>query len=311
MMDARSLTAVVLNWRTVELTIDAARALLGGGVPPERLVVVDNGSADGSVERLREALPDSRILALAENVGFAAANNLAALELPADSAYLLVNSDAFVHRSGSVESLLGALADPSVGIAVPRLRNRDGSIQPSVYPLSTPLPELVRAAGLSRLVPERYAPSLGAHWDHGRSRTIGGAVGAVMLVRALAWKQLGGFDERRFMYAEDLDLFWRLARLGWRARFVAESEFLHLGGASASQRWDDPARARLVAAAEAEMLRANMGHIRAGVTIGTMATGVAARAILHRFRGERAAADAQLAWLHGYLAANRRSRRPH
>lgn len=302
MTSVRSLTAVVLNWRTAELTLDAARALLDDGVPADRLVIVDNGSGDGSAERLGSEFPQSRILALPDNVGFAAANNLGARELPADGAYLLVNSDAFVHRPGSVAALLAALRDPSVGVAVPRLRNLDGSIQASVYPLSTPLPELIRAAGLSRLVPERLAPSLGAHWNHGRSRPIQGAVGAVLLVRAPTWQQLGGFDERRFMYGEDLDLFWRLARLGWGARFVAESEFVHLGGASSSQRWDDPARAERVAGAEAEMLRAHLNRRQAAVTIRTMAAGVGARAVINRLRGRDQAAATQAAWRRGYLA---------
>jgi hypothetical protein len=165
-----ALTAVVLNWRTHEMTLRACRALLDDGVPAERLVVVDNGSGDGSPERLRAALPGSIVVPLDENVGFARANNRAVLELPARHAYLLVNSDAFVHAAGSVARLLDELQDPSVGAAVPRLRNPDGSLQESVYPLSTPLPELVRAAGLSRIVPEPLAPRLAAHWDHGRTR---------------------------------------------------------------------------------------------------------------------------------------------
>jgi GT2 family glycosyltransferase len=297
-----ALTAVVLNWRTHEMTLRACRALLDDGVPAERLVVVDNGSGDGSPERLRAALPGSLVVPLDENVGFARANNRAALELPARHAYLLVNSDAFVHAAGSVARLLDELRDPSVGAAVPRLRNPDGSLQESVYPLSTPLPELVRAAGLSRIVPEPLAPRLAAHWDHGRTRDVPGAVGAVLLVRALAWDQLGGFDERRFMYAEDLDLFWRLHHLGWRTRFVADSEFVHLGGASSTQRWDDPGRARRVAAAEAEMLRAHLRPVRYGLTVGAMAAGVGARALLHAARGNREAAASQRAWLRGYLS---------
>lgn len=300
-LGGRAVTAVVLNWRTPDLTLAAARALIADGIAAERVVLVDNGSGDESPERLRAELPSCPILALPENVGFAAANNRAAREWPAEHAFLLVNSDAFVHRPGSVGRLLEALGDASVGIAVPRLRNRDLTLQESVYPLSTPLPELVRALGVSRYVPERLAPALSAHWAHGRSRRIQSAVGAVLAVRALAWEQLGGFDERRFMYAEDLDLFWRLRRFGWAAEFVAESEFIHLGGASSATRWDDPARAERIAAAESEMLRAQMGRTRAATTIGVMATGAGARALLHRARGNDAVAATQLACARGYL----------
>lgn len=297
-----TVTAVVLNWRTPELSLQAARALIDDGIAADRVVVADNGSGDGSVELLREGLPGSLTVDLRENLGFAAGNNRAAAALPATEAYLFVNSDAIVHGGpGATGRLLAALDDPAIGVAVPRLRNRDLTLQPSVYPLSTPLPELVRAAGLSRWVPERFAPSLGAHWDHGRTRSIQCAVGAVLAVRAVTWDELGGFDERRFMYAEDLDLFWRLARLGWRAQFVAESEFVHYGGASSAQRWDNPSRAARVAAAEAEMLRAQLGPIRSRITLATMAAGVGARSLAYRVLGNSAAAATQRAWFDGYL----------
>ncbi|MDX6660030.1 MAG: hypothetical protein QOJ55_852, partial [Solirubrobacteraceae bacterium] len=98
------LTAVVLNWRTPEHTLEAVSALVGDGVPAARIVVVDNASGDGSAERLRAQLPDGPLLALDENEGFARGNNLGAAALPGD-AYLFVNSDAFVRAPGSVERL--------------------------------------------------------------------------------------------------------------------------------------------------------------------------------------------------------------
>ena len=91
-------------------------------------------------------------------------------------------------------------------------------------------------------------------------------IGAVLLVRGTAWAELGGFDERLFMYAEDLDLFRRAAAAGWRARFVVDAEFVHLGGASADQRWTGAERAERVARAEATMLREQAGPLRARLT---------------------------------------------
>lgn len=303
-MSASGLTAVVLNWRTPEHTLEAVAALAADGVPAERIVVVDNASGDGSAERLHSALGESQVVALDENVGFARGNNLGARALPGDP-YLFVNSDAYVHAPGSIPRLLAALGDPRVGIAVPRLLNPDLTLQPSVVPPSTPLPELVRASGLSRFVPNRLQPSLGTHWDHSESRTIHAAIGAVLLVRGRAWDELNGFDERLFMYAEDLDLFRRAALSGWGARFVAEAEFVHLGGASAGQRWSQPERAERVARTEAALIREHVGRWRGGLTIALMATGVGARAIFHRIRGNRDAARTQRAWLRGYLDRGR------
>jgi len=299
-MTAATLTVVVLNWRTPDYTIAAVRSLCDDGVPASRVVVVDNASGDGSDERLRRELPDTTLVALDENLGFARGSNLGARALAGD-AYLFVNSDAFVRTPGSVERLTRALDDPAVGIAVPRLCNEDLTLQASVVPASTPLPELVRASGLSRFLPNRLQPALGTHWDHSQSRRIQAATGAVLLVRGETWGKLGGFDERTFMYGEDLDMFRRAAMHGWEAQFVADAEFVHLGGASAQQRWGDPQRAERVARAHAAMVRDQLGPVRAFLTVRLMAAGVGARALFHRIRGDRRAAEAQSAWFRGYL----------
>ena len=292
-------TVVVLNWRTPDQTLAAVRALLDDGVPAGRIVIVDNGSKGESAERFRRELPGCTVLALEENLGFARANNRGARALPGD-AYLFVNSDAFVHAPGSVERLAEALADPAVGVAIPRLLNQDLTLQPSVVPISTPLPELVRASGLSRFVPNRLQPRLGTHWDHGRSRRVQAAIGAVLLVRGTTWNELRGFDESHFMYAEDIDLFQRAAAGGWQARFVAEAEFIHIGGASTSRRWSDPERAERVARVEAAMIRDHLGPIRARVTLGLMAVGVGARAVYQRLRRNTGPARVQASWFRGY-----------
>jgi GT2 family glycosyltransferase len=302
-VNIRRLTAIVLNWRTPELTRRSVEALISDGVPPGRIVVVDNGSGDDSADRLREALPGVQLLELDDNLGFARGNNLGAAALPG-GAYLFVNSDAFVSRTGSVGRLLAALADPRVGIAVPRLLNEDGTLQPNVVPISTPLPELIRATGISRLLPNRLQPRVGTGWDHSENRTIEAAIGAVLLVRGSAWSDLGGFDERRFMYAEDHDLFRRAAETGWVSQFVADAEFVHLGSASADQQWSDPVRAEIVASAEAAMVRDHLGPYRARLTIALMSAGVGVRSLISRLRGDRAAARTQAAWLRGYLDRN-------
>jgi N-acetylglucosaminyl-diphospho-decaprenol L-rhamnosyltransferase len=304
-IDGGQATVVVLNWQTPAHTIRAVRSLIVDGVPPQRIVVVDNGSEDGSADRFRSELADTLVLALEENTGFARGNNIGASALPAD-AYVFVNSDAFVHAHGSLASLLSALDDPLVGLAVPRLLNADLSLQPSVVPRAAPLPELVRASGLSRFVPNRFQPALGTHWDHQESRAIQAATGAVIAVRADAWELLGGFTETRFMYAEDLDLFWRARELGLRVWFVAGAEFVHLGNTSAKDRWTEPGRAERVARAEAAMIRDHLPAFRGTLTLALMAFGVGGRAAFHRLRRDHARAEIMNAWLRGYRAGLRR-----
>lgn len=294
------LTAVVLNWRTHELAERAVQALVDDGVPAHRIVVVDNGSGNASAVRLAAAAPESTVLALPENLGFAGGNNAGAERLPGD-AYLFVNSDAFLHRPGSVGCMLGRLGEAA--LVVPRLVNEDLSLQTNVVPPTTAAVELLRASGLSRLIKN---PKWSTHWDHASAREIACAIGAVVLVRRDAWDDLAGFDERRFMYAEDLDLFWRARERGWRIWFEPSAEFVHVGGATTGRRWKRDVRAERVAEAEAEMIRSHMAPLTTHATLAFIAAGAGARAAVRRALGDREAARELSALARGYLRRPRR-----
>jgi GT2 family glycosyltransferase len=298
------LTVVVLNWETPDLTLRCVRALCDDGVPPGRIVVVDNGSKDGSPERFRDELPNCVVLPLPENVGYARAANAGAKALPGE-AYLVMNNDAFVHRPGSVATLVGALADESVGLVAPRLLNEDLSLQPTVRALPTPGVSLLRAAGLGRFVPNRWQPSWSHHWDHGCSRAVDAADGAVFLVRRETWDQLGGYNEARRMYGEDSDLCWRTRKLGWRIWFCAGSEFVHLGNATASRRWTNPQRATLIGREEARLLREQLSPAGAQLSIRATSLYLRWRAVAYSLRGDRQAAAALHAERAAYLAGLR------
>ena len=298
------LTVVVLNWETPDLTLRCVRALCDDGVPPGRIVVVDNGSKDGSAERFEAELPNCVVLALPENIGYARAANAGARRLGGD-AYLVMNNDAFVHRPGSVRALVAALEDPSVGLVVPRLRNEDLTLQPTVRPLLTPAVALLRAAGLGRLVPNRWQPLWSHHWDHAESRAIDAADGAVYLVRAETWDQLGGYNEARRMYGEDSDLCWRTRKLGWRIWFCGDAEFVHLGNATGSRRWTDPQRATMIGNEEARLLREQLSPLGAAVSIRATSLYLAWRGVAYRLVGDRDAAAGVRAERAAYLAGLR------
>ncbi len=294
------LTAVVVNWNTPDLTIRSVQALTADGVPKERIVVVDNGSHDGSHERFARELDGCVLIRIEENIGFGRASNRGAAELPG-SAYLLVNNDAFVHREGSVARLLEVLeADPKVGIVAPRLLNPDLTLQPSVAPVHSPGVALVRASGLSRLIPNRWQPSWSTHWDHGQSREIEAVVGAVVLVRGEVWEQTGGFDDRIYMYAEDLDLCWRAGKAGWKVWFCADAEWVHIGNASGSRVWADPHRGEMIGRSEADMIRRNLPPRRARLTLGLISAGIGARWLVRRVLGQKDAAASLRGSLRGF-----------
>ncbi|HSJ94069.1 MAG TPA: glycosyltransferase family 2 protein [Gaiellaceae bacterium] len=285
------ITVVILNWHTPDFTVRSVRALAGDGVPLGRIVVVDNGSTDDSFARFHEEIPGAVLVRLDENIGFGRASNVGARTLPGSS-YLMVNSDAFLHRPGSVDRMLRALEGPDVGIVAPRILNLDGTLQPSVVPTTTPAVAAVRASGLSRFVPNRFQPGWSTHWDHEESREIQAANGAVLLIGRETWDALGGFDERIHMYAEDLDICWRARRLGRKVWFVHDAEFLHVGAGSTGGDERNPDRAERIARSEAVMLARNLSPGAARLATGFIVAGLLGReAVFRALRKPRAAAE--------------------
>jgi N-acetylglucosaminyl-diphospho-decaprenol L-rhamnosyltransferase len=299
-----SLTAVVISYAQADLTVRCVRALADDGVPLERIVIVDNGSRDDSVERFGAELPRCIVVALPENVGYARAANAGPEALPGD-AYLICNNDAFVHRPGSVRTLVAALReDPRRGLVVPRILNEDLTLQPTVRPVDTPLVALARASGLSRLIPNRWQPRWSTHWDHAASADIVAADGPIFLFGRRAWDELGGYNPRIRMFAEDSDICWRTRNLGWRIRFTTEAEFVHLGKATSMHYWSDPARAELVGRSEAALLLEQLGPVSGRLSIGFTAGGLAARWLVFRARRDTFASANVKAALRGYMSAS-------
>jgi N-acetylglucosaminyl-diphospho-decaprenol L-rhamnosyltransferase len=295
------LTAVVLDWNLPHYTIRCVEALVDDGLSPSRIVVVENGPSDENWDAIRAALPSCVLVRIDRNIGFARANNIGAKVLPG-SAYLLVNNDAFVCRPGSVASLLDALGRPRVGVVVPRLLNEDMSLQRTVAPFTTPSVALVRASGLSRLIPNRWQPHWSTHWDHSSSQEIEAAIGAVVLVASGAWDAVGGLRETSFMYAEDLDLCWRARKLGFTTWFDTNAEFIHVGGASSSTRWSGGEREERVGQAEAEMIRRHLSPGRAATALAFMRAGLALRVFCLEVAGRKVAAASCRGFLRGYRA---------
>jgi N-acetylglucosaminyl-diphospho-decaprenol L-rhamnosyltransferase len=295
-----SITAVITNWGTPDDTIRAARALAGDGLPLERIVVVDNGSADESYQRFQSELAGCVLVGLDENVGYARGANAGARRLPG-TAYAFVNSDAFLQRPGTLHALLAPLDNESVAVVAPRLLNVDLSLQPNVVPVNRPGAALARASGLSRLIPNRWQPHWSTHWDHSSSREIECADGAVLLVRGGAWDQLGGFNEGSEMYAEDLDLCWRARKRGWKVWFAHEAQFVHVGAGTTRRTWSNPHRAERIGRAEAVMIRRNLDRVRAELTLAFICAGLAARWLLFTALRRQEAAAALRGYLRGYV----------
>jgi len=232
-----SISIVIVSFNAREHLERCLAAVAGGA---HEVVVVDNASADGSPALVRGRFPSVRLVELEENRGFGAANN-AGMEAASCDLFLLLNSDAW--PVGDAIERLAAFADarPRAGIVGPRLRNPDGSLQPSVrgwpttWRLATEYLFLRRLGRRTRALNAFY----GAGFDHETVREVEVVKGAVMLVRREAAEVVGGFDPDYFMYGEEMDLCYRIRQAGWVVVFDPEAEFVHVGGVSTGARWGE------------------------------------------------------------------------
>ena len=208
---------------------------------PHQIIVVDNGSTDGSMDAVRGAWPGVSVIEMGRNAGFAAANN-AGIRAGTGNLVLLLNSDTIV-PAGAIDALVRQLAQhPGAAAAGPRLVDGEGRAEWSFGRMLTPWTELKRMA--AQLLYARRTPIVTTLIERAARRESypDWVSGACLLVRREAAEQAGLLDERYFMYEEDVDFCAALRALGHRILFTPAAEVVHLRGRSARTA---PAQTRL------------------------------------------------------------------
>jgi GT2 family glycosyltransferase len=228
----------IVSWNTAAL-LDQCLAALPAALGNLRaeVVVVDNASADQSAD-VAAGHEGVVVIRNPDNVGYARAMNqaLAGTEAPV---LIALNPDTDP-PPGSLAALVDRLsADPTAGIVVPRLAHADGRLQHSAYRF----PSVPLAAVVCFVPPRLQRGAIGRHWwlegaaPHDRSGPVDWAIGAVHAVRRDALDGAPPYSERWFMYAEDVELCWRLAERGWRTLLAADVTVPHVGNAAGAQAW--------------------------------------------------------------------------
>ena len=223
----------VVTYNTGQLTADALRHLLDSDQGCNlRLLVRDNASTDDTVAIIRERVAEAEVDAGTENLGFGRGMNTL-LARSTSPWFFALNSDAWP-EPGAIGHLVDAGSRYVDAAAIaPRLERPDGSLEHSTLPFpSARVAATMLFAGRVPSRRRREAMQLPGSWQHDRARAVDWAVGAALLMRRRAVDDIGGFDERYFMYAEDLEWCWRAAKRGWSIRFEPDAIVRHVGNAS-------------------------------------------------------------------------------
>ncbi len=255
------ITVSIINYRTADLTIACVRSVLddaahlreaeASNAPTVAVVVIDNGSGDGSADKLEDWLAAQtpgdaasvRLVRSAENTGFSGGHNIGMAAAPADVT-LVLNSDA-VLRPGFLAALARAVrSHPGAGLFAARIEYEDGTQQISCFRAHGPSSELIRAAATGpvtrllsrREVPLRMPPAPGQ---------IEWASFACIALRGAMVDEIGPMDEGYFLYYEDVEYCSRARRAGWDIAYVADAVAVHYRGGSGPVKSLTAARARL------------------------------------------------------------------
>ncbi len=227
---------IILNYRTLGITLDCLSSLEGEIEPGIRVVIVDNASGDGSAERLERTVVErgwsawASVLHSPVNGGFAAGNNLGIRSVDA-AAYVLLNSDTLV-RPGALLALREAMQlRPDAGIIGSGLLTAEGDPDHSFFRVPAPFSELVRAANtgpITRLL-HRFDPVLPPTDQPIEPGWVGFAC---VLIRREVFQAVGLLDDGYFMYFEDVDYCRRARQAGWKILYWPHAKVVHLHGRS-------------------------------------------------------------------------------
>ncbi|MFK7743338.1 MAG: glycosyltransferase family 2 protein [Planctomycetota bacterium] len=235
-MSAPTLSVVVLSWNTQELTLACLNALFSESPPPRHpreVIVVDNGSEDGSADAIAAQYPDVRLLRNDDNRLYAEGNNQGAAMARGEYVVTL-NSDTEV-CAGALDTLVDYLRDnPSYGAVAPRLSDPDGSVQHACQRFPTLMTALCFDSWFGSFWPGRRAVDryMMRDFDHLESRDVDQPPGACCMLRLAEWQELDGFDEELALFYNDVDLCKRVHARGQKIRYLADAEVMHHRGAS-------------------------------------------------------------------------------
>jgi GT2 family glycosyltransferase len=224
------LSIIIVNWNTEEYLLRCLNSIFEMGQRMDwEVVVVDNGSQDGSGEEVKKTFPFVHLVQNEKNIGFAKAANQG-LQRASGRYVLLLNPDTQI-KNGAIERLLSFMdSHLEAGVAGAQLLNSDGSKQNSIASYPSLATELLNKSLLRWLFPKAFP---GKERDYSEAIEVDSVIGACMMVKEDALDQVGLLDEDYFLFLEETDWCYRMKRAGWKVYHVPQAEVYHFQGKSA------------------------------------------------------------------------------
>lgn len=245
--DSPLLSIVIVNWNTRDALRDCVASLFEQSRSLTlEVIVVDNASADDSLDMLKAGFPQVRIIANTINLGFARACNQG-MRAARGRLLLLLNSDTYVCDDVIARMTTYLLSRPEVAMAGCQLQYPDGRIQHTAFRSLSILRSLFEDLWLYKLLPaaRRADMLLGGYWQSDAEKAVDWLAGAFMMLRREVFLQTGGFAEDFFMYGEDSEWCMRIRRAGGRIMFNPLGVVYHVGSVSSDLEWTQKERLRL------------------------------------------------------------------
>ena len=225
------LSIVIVNYNGKHFMDDCLESIAQCVTDSHEVIVIDNASSDASADYIQDKFPFVRLIRSDENLGFTGGNNRAA-KIARGEILLLLNNDTFIKTN--INPLLKLFdSDDDLGVVGCRMRYGDGRLQHTFGYTHTPCTIVCSWLGLKRIkfLPKMFRREVIDEHEYDRYQPdVSWVSGAFLMVRRNLWNQLGGFDDRYFMYMEDVDLCRRITELDYRVAYSPDVEIVHYEG---------------------------------------------------------------------------------
>lgn len=234
-----SLDIIIVNWNSgilISECLDSIKNSLSDSFILNRVVVVDNASTDNSLVAIEKFDLPLVLIKNGDNLGFSKACNQGAKNSNANY-LLLLNPDTRLYNNSLSEPIqfLEKNENVSVGIVGIQLQDENNLISRNCSRFPTPGSLIYMSIGLDQLFPKIFVPHFMKEWNHQDSRFVDQVMGSFFFVRRTLFEKLNGYDERFFVYYEDLDFSYRAKKICFKSYYLATAKIYHKGGGTSEK----------------------------------------------------------------------------